>query len=401
MNFNKNIQLFLIFILYLSACIEINLFLPVLPNIMIYFSVDAAQIQKVLSVNFIATCISSLFIGTLSDSLGRKFPVLLSLFMFFIGSLFTLFANHFSFFLVGRFAQGVGAGGIFTLGMAIIGDLFPDLKSVGARNSINSLMPLFVALTPILGGVINQFYGFRGVCLMITLTALTSLLMSWIFLKETLIPEKRKPFHFTSILHHYQIVSTTLSFWLLTLMISLLSAGYLAFNAQIAILFMTEFEMKPTLFCWFQVTVLATYLIGSLSGNILIKILEISNIKKIGALLILSGAGSLVFTGWLIPKEPIAMVASMLLYVLGYVWLQMLFFSELLQIYPEKRGTIASLRTGSRLLITTIIVELAATTYNSTILPIAMIELMITISVVFIMLSYTKILFKKCSQDVA
>ena len=104
-------QILLIMVLYLGACIETDLFLPALPSMMKYFSVDSGQIQKVFSVNFIGICLSSLFIGSISDSIGRRTPLLLSLGTFAFGSLVTTVSDRFSFFLIGRLAQGLGQEG--------------------------------------------------------------------------------------------------------------------------------------------------------------------------------------------------------------------------------------------------------------------------------------------------
>src|SRR5687768_5894408 len=113
-------QLILIVSIFVAACIETDIYLPAFPDMMNYFHVSEAMIQSVLTWNFIGLCVSSPIHGPLSDSLGRKKPLWVALSLFFLGSLVTVLAQDFHWLLLGRVLQGLGTGGCFSLGSAII-----------------------------------------------------------------------------------------------------------------------------------------------------------------------------------------------------------------------------------------------------------------------------------------
>ena len=84
------------------------------------FSVSEGAIQGLLTWNFVGICLSGPFYGPISDSFGRKKPLMFALVLFFLGSVLTLFSIDFSQMILGRVLQGLGSGGCFTLGTAII-----------------------------------------------------------------------------------------------------------------------------------------------------------------------------------------------------------------------------------------------------------------------------------------
>ena len=54
--------------------------------------------------------------------------------------------------LLGRVLQGLGSGGCFTLGTAILFDVFQKEQAVMALNKINVMIPVIMAGAPMLGG---------------------------------------------------------------------------------------------------------------------------------------------------------------------------------------------------------------------------------------------------------
>ncbi len=63
----------------------------------------------------------------------------------------------FSVLLVGRALQGLGAGGIFPVASAVIGDTFPPEKRGSALGLIGAVFGLAFLIGPILGGIILTF----------------------------------------------------------------------------------------------------------------------------------------------------------------------------------------------------------------------------------------------------
>ena len=111
--------------------------------------------------------------------------------MFLLGSIVALFSQNLDQMLLGRILQGLGSGGCFTLGTAIIFDSFQKEQAIAATNSLNTIVPLIMAAAPMLGGYLNNAYGFGSNFLAIVLFVLLSFVVCLFFFKETLPVENR------------------------------------------------------------------------------------------------------------------------------------------------------------------------------------------------------------------
>jgi DHA1 family bicyclomycin/chloramphenicol resistance-like MFS transporter len=382
--------LLLIIMMFLAACIETDIYLPAFADMMTFFSVSEEEIQSLLTWNFFGICISGPFYGPISDSVGRKKPLLLALGLFLLGSLITLWADHFHWMLWGRLLQGLGSGGCFTIGTAIIFDSFQAQKAVQAINHINTIVPFIVAGAPLLGGYLNYFYGFRSNFFAIAIVVLFSFVICLLFFKEPLVKEKRIPLHVGKILSAFKQASLSLPFWQLTIIVSLLFAGYLAFLATISVLFVIELGVSKQALPWFQGALLGAWLVASLTSPSIIRKWGNFKVKILGMGCVLTGGLGLGCAAWLTPQNPYLLTLPMFIYTFGVNWTQGLYFPEGMEILPDIKGITASLLTSARLLITACLVDLGSHFYNDTIYPIATIIVGSIFVILFLMIFYEK-----------
>ena len=184
------------------------------------------------------------FRSILRSSIRRLWPKKSSAFCFrsFYGweCVYT-FADSFSWVLLGRVLQGLGSGGCFTLGTAIIFDVFRQEKALHAVNLTGTIIPLVMAGAPMLGGYLNESYGFRSNFLIIAIFALLSLVTIVFFFQESLPEEKRSKFQWSTIAHEFKTVLSNKSFWQLSLAISLMFSAYFIFVTNSALIYRNEF----------------------------------------------------------------------------------------------------------------------------------------------------------------
>lgn len=363
--------LFLIIAIFVAACIETDIYLPAFPDMMVWFSASEGAIQSLLTWNFVGICLSGPLYGPLSDSFGRKKPLLAALGMFFAGSLITLFAQSMDLMLLGRVLQGFGSGGCFTLGTAILFDAFQKEKAISALNQLNTIIPLVMAGAPLLGGYLNHAFGFRSNFFAIAIAVFLSLITCVFFFDETLPKEKRTPLEMKTVLHDFKRAFSSLPFWQLTLVISVIFGGYIAFLSGSSVLFVVEFGMSKTLFPIIQGAILGGWVAGSLLLNRAIKKWGIQQVKKSGILLSIAGGLILALATWLLPRDPYFLTAGMVFYAFGANWIIGLYFPEGMEILPDIKGVTASLMTSARLLLAAWIVAFSSSLYNATIYPLA------------------------------
>jgi len=363
--------LFLIIVVFIAACIETDIYLPAFPDMMVWFSATEGSIQRLLTWNFIGICVAGPLYGPLSDSFGRKKPLMLALGMFLAGSVITLFANTLDQMLVGRILQGLGSGGCFTLGTAIIFDAFQEKRAISAINDLNTIIPLIMSAAPLLGGYLNHAFGFRSNFLVIAIFVLLSFLICSLMFDETLAKEKRSAFKAGVILNDFKQAFCSLAFWQITMVISVLFAGYIAFLSGTAVLFVVEFGMSKTVFPFVQAVILGGWIAGSLLLNRAISKWGIPKVKRFGLVLSVIGGIGLAVTALVAPRDPYLLTVGMVIYAFGANWIIGLYFPEGMEILPKIKGVTASLLTSARLLIAALVVEMTSALYNATIYPLA------------------------------
>ena len=118
----------LIFIIILGALtaigpLSIDMFLPGLPEIKHDFNTSTAISQLTLSLFMIGLALGNLFVGPISDAIGRKMPLVVSMFIFTLASFSIIFVSNIWVMIVLRFVQGLtgGASAVISRAIAKIG----------------------------------------------------------------------------------------------------------------------------------------------------------------------------------------------------------------------------------------------------------------------------------------
>jgi len=158
MNLSGNNRiLLLLFVGVFMGSLDIGIVGPALPSIQTYFVVNERALSWVFTIYILFFMIGTPLMAKLSDIYGRKSIYLLDIFLFAVGSLITITSLSFEMLLLGRAVQGIGAGGIFPVANAFIGDIFPPDKRGGALGILSSVWGLSSVLGPVLGGLLLNY----------------------------------------------------------------------------------------------------------------------------------------------------------------------------------------------------------------------------------------------------
>lgn len=153
---SKNV-LTILFIGVLMGALDIAIISPALPSIRSYFGISDRSLAWVFSIYVLFNLMGTPLMAKLSDRFGRRAIYVLDVALFAAGSLLVAIAPTFSMVLAGRAIQGFGAGGIFPVASAVIGDTFPPEKRGRALGLIGAVFGIAFIVGPILGGVILSF----------------------------------------------------------------------------------------------------------------------------------------------------------------------------------------------------------------------------------------------------
>ena len=185
---------FVVLVALLSSltALSIDGMLPALPEIGRELGVsNENQPQLVLSVLFFGLALGQLFIGPLSDSMGRKPLIYGGLGLFGIGCLMSMFATDFTTMLLGRFLQGLGAASPRIITMALVRDCYRGREMARIMSLTQIIFIMVPMLAPAMGQGVMWLSGWRAIFTSFLLLAVGIVLWFGLRMPETLPPEKR------------------------------------------------------------------------------------------------------------------------------------------------------------------------------------------------------------------
>jgi len=362
--------LFLIFTVMIGSSLETDIFLPIFPDIVDYFKIENSLIQRVLTFNFIGIFVVAPFYGPLSDAFGRRKLLLIALSLFALGSGVTVYAESYQYLLLGRIIQGIGTGGCFSLGITIVFDIFHGIHAMRILNILDFLVLSLMTCAPILGGVLNNYFGFKANFAFILVLSLVSLALISLFLKDTRPHKQRKKLSMQTIFQDFKTVCSSFDFWQMALIVSLLFSGYIGYLSSTSVLYVSEFNLDRKLLPIFQATTLAGWFFASILLNLASKHLGNLALKKTAISILLIGL--FLFTVVVIkyPKNYYALTGSMSLFSFGANWIVAVYQPIGMAVFPNITGTVSSILISFKLLFSAVVLGILEYFYSGTIFPI-------------------------------
>jgi MFS family permease len=153
----RNRILALLFAGVLMGALDIAIIGPALPAVRASFGIDDRAAAWMLSIYVLFNLIGTPLMAKLSDRYGRRAVYTADVAIFGAGSLLVALAPTYGLVLTGRAIQGLGAGGIFPVASAVIGDVFPPGRRGAALGLIGAVFGLAFLIGPVIGGVLLIF----------------------------------------------------------------------------------------------------------------------------------------------------------------------------------------------------------------------------------------------------
>lgn len=165
--------------------ISLALFTPAMPEIVRAFGTNEAAVKMTISLYFAGFAFSQLVCGPLSDGFGRKPILVVFMGIYFAASLAAVVAPSIHVLIAARFLQGVGAAAGLAVSRAIVRDLFASERSARIMNLIGLILAVGPAVSPTLGGVTMELFGWHAIFVLMLAMAIGVLAMVRFALVET------------------------------------------------------------------------------------------------------------------------------------------------------------------------------------------------------------------------
>ncbi len=316
--------------------------LPSFPAMGIELNANQDAVQQTLTLYWAALAFMSLWHGAISDALGRRRIILISLIWFVVATVACALAANLETLLIFRFLQGLAAGAGLVVGRAIIRDMYEGAEAQKRIALISMMFALAPLVAPAIGGQLQLLWGWRSTFLVLSILGLILLILSVVALSETLSEKNRIAFHPSSLFSSYREVFTYSKFLQIAGAITVSqSALFISVAGAPAIVIghyhLSEAELHVVFIPMVSGLLLGSYVSSRFAGRLAVK-----HQVMIGfALMLCSALTELAIVASETPYHPMVF-APLLVYAFGLLVVATALTGQLLDAIPHLAGTVSS-----------------------------------------------------------
>ena len=321
---------------------SIDTYLPSFHDIGESLHATPIEVQQTLTAYLIPFAIMALWHGAISDALGRRLVILVTLALFGLALAGCLFATRIEHLWVLRALQGMSAGAGIVISRAIVRDLFDGAAAHRLMSHITMMFALAPAIAPVIGGRLQFWFGWRSVFAFLVLMTLALWLACWRLLPETLPPERRQPLHAGYLARTYWKVLTTPAFLYACAGLAFNFAGFFIYVMSAPVFLMRHLGVSETGFLWLFGPAMAGLMSGAwLSGRLAGKLSLKQTIMRGYLVMGVAALGNIGLNLWLPPALPWS-IAPLFVYTFGMSLAMPCLTLLALDPFPRQRGLAAS-----------------------------------------------------------
>lgn len=364
-----------------------SIFTPVLPMISSDMHVSAATSQLTMSIYFIAFAIGVLFWGQLSDKIGRRLAMNLGIVVYLIGNIGLFISPTFNFLLVSRFIQAFGASVGSVVTQTIMRESFDGITGAKVFSKVGAAMALSPAFGPLIGGLIQTYFGYRNVFSALIIMATIVLLYSYARLPET---------RDTNNIQQVSLFKVTWRLlkdpvvWAYGILIGGINGILFGYYSEAPFIFMEHFGYSSVKYGSLGMTLALASLIGAIIVNFLVKYIKSETIAILG--LVFSSIASLLLLVSLQFNQAYLMIIGFFLIFLGLNTTLPITLNLALKGYEDVIGSASGIFSFGYYLIVSLLTYLVSFIHNGTIW--ALPSFILAVSLIMLVV-YLPVAFKK------
>jgi MFS transporter, DHA1 family, multidrug resistance protein len=342
-----------------TGTLATNILLPSLPQMAASLKVSSAAVTSAITVFLAVFALGQLVVGPISDRYGRRWPVLIGFAVFLLGSIWCGLADNLPSLLTGRVIQAAGACSTSVLSRAIARDLFSGAALGRAMALIMIAMAAAPGFSPLLGGALDHYFGWRSEFVLVGAFAVIGALGYDAVLGETH-HATRTPLNPLAIAKNYLGLIADRRFLVPAATVSLIMGGLFAMFSAAPRVLIEGLHFTPIqLGLFFAGTVMVVFAAGMLATKLAPRF-GLDRSISAGLLVAATGGIGVLLVSILHPTF-LPFLAAIAVFLLGMGIVNPLGTAQALSPFGEKAGAASALLGFWQMMVAAIGVWLAAT----------------------------------------
>lgn len=249
--------------------LSIDMYLPSLPTLSRDLSASASAAQLTLSACLLGLALGQVIAGPLSDTLGRRRPLLFGLGAYALASLLCAVAPSVNVLIALRLVQGVaGASGI-VIARAIVRDRYTGIAAARFFSRLMLVSGIAPIAAPLIGGLLLRFTSWRGVFIVLAIVVTLVLLAAATGLAESLPPDRRQSGELRTTLATFRRLLVDRAFVGYALSCGLAFAAMFSYISGSPFVIQDIYGLSPQAFSLiFGINALGIGIVGQISGRL-------------------------------------------------------------------------------------------------------------------------------------
>jgi DHA1 family bicyclomycin/chloramphenicol resistance-like MFS transporter len=245
--------------------LALNILQPALPELARTLASDYGTLQLTLAMFLVASAVSQIVLGPISDHFGRRPVALAGILIFIAGSAASFVASSVTALVLGRIVQAIGGITGFVISRAVIRDLHGRDASASKLGYVTMAMVIVPMLAPLVGGWLAQQFGHTSIFAFTGAIGIVALLFALVDLSET----KRSSERTGDILGAYRALLSSRAFIAHSMTMGLTSATFFTFLAGTPYVVIELQRASPATFgLWWMLASIAFMLGNFLAGRL-------------------------------------------------------------------------------------------------------------------------------------
>ncbi|MDP3255106.1 MAG: multidrug effflux MFS transporter [Bosea sp. (in: a-proteobacteria)] len=319
-----------------------DFYLPSLPDIVRVMETDVAGAQATLSAFLFGFAAGQILWGPLSDRLGRRPVLLTGLALFTLATLACALAPSIEALTAARAIQALGASGPIVLGRAMVRDLYEGPRAGRELARMGMIMGLVPAVAPVLGGVLQQAFGWRSTFVASLAFAAVLAAVVGFLLPETLKVRSREPLSLLAIIRGFGTLLQNRAYRVYVGLTALAYGGLFAFISGSSFVLIGIHGLTPAQYgLSFGFGVLG-FILGTILAQRLVGRRGMDGVIGLGVLCLAGGGLAMllcVLTGF---AGPFGVIVPMALYACGVGLTMPQAQASAMMPFPDRAGAASS-----------------------------------------------------------